>query len=62
MDQEKVKNVGNGFVSSDRGSGVGVLLSRVSTEVQGGNFTLDSNEGVGTRISIALPMPPEVRQ
>ncbi|MCW2245184.1 signal transduction histidine kinase [Azospirillum fermentarium] len=42
-------------VSSDRGSGLGLPLTRALVELHGGRFAIDSAPGVGTEIRLTFP-------
>jgi two-component system sensor histidine kinase RegB len=41
-----------------RGTGLGVFLARSFAERWSGTLTLQSTEGVGTRATLELPLPP----
>jgi signal transduction histidine kinase len=60
MTQKQVDAAWRGFVRSDNGIGVGVLLSRASIEVQGGSMTIKSTLGVGTSVHVELTAEAEV--
>ena len=50
------------FTRSMEGSGLGLPIARLLTEAQGGNLKLESALGVGTTVSIRLPLNvPDVR-
>ncbi|MBF8775001.1 transporter substrate-binding domain-containing protein [Pseudomonas fulva] len=53
----------NAFVQVDgprarQGTGLGLAISRALTELMGGTLTLQSVEGVGTRVQIVVALPP----
>ncbi len=43
----------------DRGSGLGLALSRELMELMGGTITIASEEGLGTQVSLFLPLSPQ---
>jgi len=46
------------FFSTTGGRGLGLFLARVHVRQLGGSFELDSSPGVGTRITLKLPLAP----
>ncbi len=50
------EQVQNQFTKSHKGSGLGLAISRSLTELHGGAMKIRSTEGVGTIISIRLPL------
>lgn len=62
MDQESLKRVLEPFVQAENGydkrfegSGLGLPLVKAFTEAHGGEFSLESTQGIGTRAKIRLP-------
>ncbi len=47
--------VSNSFVSSDEGTGLGLALSKMLTEIHGGRLIIESEPGKGTRVNVAFP-------
>lgn len=50
------EQVQNQFTKSHKGSGLGLAISRSLTELHGGAMKIRSTEGVGTIVSIRLPL------
>ncbi|MBI1734648.1 MAG: HAMP domain-containing histidine kinase, partial [Candidatus Rokubacteria bacterium] len=55
---EKFYRVGRSETQGRRGSGVGLALVRHIVEAHGGDVTVDSRAGAGSRFTIRLPMEP----
>ncbi|WP_216828521.1 PAS domain S-box protein [Alkalihalobacterium elongatum] len=54
---EKIEKLGEPFYSSkDHGTGLGLMVCFKIIEEHQGNITIDSKEGVGTTVSISLPI------
>jgi PAS domain S-box-containing protein len=47
--------VDSAFTRSRQGTGLGLPLARALTEEMGGTLTIDSEPGVGTKVTVALP-------
>jgi len=47
--------VSNSFVSTGEGTGLGLALSKMLTEIHGGGLTIDSEPGKGTRVDVTFP-------
>jgi len=63
MEEEILRRVGEPFFTTKApgsGMGLGIFLSRATIEKLGGNLKIDSKQGVGTTIDIALPRIPVV--
>jgi two-component system cell cycle sensor histidine kinase PleC len=50
------EQVQNQFTKSHKGSGLGLAISRSLTELHGGAMKIRSNEGIGTIVSLRLPL------
>jgi signal transduction histidine kinase len=59
MTSNEVQAAENGFVTTDRGVGVGVMLARVLIQAQGGDMKIESKKGVGTTVILSFPRPPQ---
>jgi two-component system cell cycle sensor histidine kinase PleC len=55
------EQVQNQFTKSHKGSGLGLAISRSLTEMHGGAMKIRSREGVGTIVSLRLPLDPKKR-
>jgi two-component system cell cycle sensor histidine kinase PleC len=55
------EQVQNQFTKSHKGSGLGLAISRSLTEMHGGAMKIRSREGVGTIVSLRLPLDPRKR-
>jgi signal transduction histidine kinase len=56
MTKEESDSALKGFFEREGHTGVGVLISSVLLNVQGGTFEFDSTKGVGTKAIITLPL------
>ncbi|TGV77829.1 ATP-binding protein, partial [Mesorhizobium sp. M00.F.Ca.ET.149.01.1.1] len=58
------EQVQNQFSKNHTGSGLGLAISRSLAELQGGALKIRSTEGVGTIVSVRIPLkkaPPAVK-
>jgi two-component system cell cycle sensor histidine kinase PleC len=55
------EQVQNQFTKGHKGSGLGLAISRSLTQMHGGAMKIRSREGVGTIVSLRLPLNPESR-
>jgi signal transduction histidine kinase len=56
MTEEEIEDAMNGFVNTQSGGGIGVLLSRVLLEAQDGKLELKSEKGAWTKAFVTLPL------
>lgn len=56
MTEDEIKDALSGFVNTQSSGGVGVLLSRVLLEAQGGGLKFESEKGSWTKAIVTLPM------
>ncbi len=50
------EQVENQFTKSKGGSGLGLAISKSLVDLHGGSLTIDSKEGVGTTVTVMIPM------
>lgn len=50
--------VSTGYSRQFEGAGLGLAISRRLVELMGGNMSIDTEEGIGTTISVSLPLTP----
>ncbi len=55
------EQVGNQFTKSHRGSGLGLAITSSLAELHGGAMRIRSREGIGTIVSVRLPIEPPMR-
>ena len=55
------EQVQNQFTKSHKGSGLGLAISRSLTEMHGGSMNIRSREGLGTTVTLKLPLAPANR-
>ncbi len=55
------EQVGNQFTKNHSGSGLGLAITSSLTRLHGGAMRIRSREGVGTIVSVRLPIEPPVR-
>jgi signal transduction histidine kinase len=59
MDEERVHLVMHGgFTTKENGTGLGLSICRHLTGAHGGEFSIESEPGVGTTIRLVLPAAP----
>jgi signal transduction histidine kinase len=56
MSAEQIRAAESGFVTTQRGTGLGVLVSRLLLRAQNGNLDIKSAPGKGTTVTITLPV------
>jgi two-component system cell cycle sensor histidine kinase PleC len=56
------EQVGNQFTKSHRGSGLGLAITSSLAELHGGAMRIRSREGIGTIVSVRLPVEPVRRE
>lgn len=56
MTKEELKNAERGFVANGSHKGVGVLISKVLAQAQGGSLRYESGKGRGTKAIVTLQM------
>ena len=56
------EQVGNQFTKSHRGSGLGLAITSSLAELHGGAMRIRSREGIGTIVSVRLPVEPARRE
>ncbi|WP_078427947.1 PAS domain S-box protein [Alkalihalobacterium alkalinitrilicum] len=60
IDKEKIEKLGEPFYSSkDHGTGLGLMVCFKIIEEHNGHIVIESEEGVGTTVSISLPISNE---
>jgi two-component system, cell cycle sensor histidine kinase PleC len=52
------EQVANSMTKSHEGSGLGLAISRELVRLHGGTFTIESEVGVGTTVTLSLPLDP----
>jgi two-component system sensor histidine kinase/response regulator len=62
MDQTHLKEIGayrqfNRELQEQQGYGLGLAITRRITELYGGTFSIESEVGKGTTVTIRLPLP-----
>jgi two-component system, cell cycle sensor histidine kinase PleC len=50
--------VDSGFNKRHEGTGLGLPIAYALTRLHGGDLRIESQKGVGTRVTLHLPMPP----
>lgn len=54
---ERLKHIGEPFYSTkEKGTGLGLMISKKIIEEHEGQLTIRSKEGIGTTISLLLPL------
>jgi signal transduction histidine kinase len=56
MSAEQIRAAKSGFVTTQRGAGLGVLVSILLLRAQNGNLDIESAPGKGTTVTITLPV------
>src|SRR5215470_8161293 len=56
MSAEQIRAAKSGFVTTQRGTGLGVLVSLLLLRAQNGNLDIESAPGKGTTVTITLPV------
>jgi two-component system sporulation sensor kinase B len=56
MSAEQIRAAKSGFVTTQRGTGLGVLVSLLLLRAQNGNLDIESALGKGTTVTITLPV------
>ncbi len=56
MSAEQIRAAKSGFVTTQRGAGLGVLVSLLLLRAQNGNLDIESAPGKGTTVTITLPV------
>ena len=56
MSAEQIRAAKSGFVTTQRGTGLGVLVSLLLLRAQNGNLDIESAPGRGTTVAITLPV------
>jgi signal transduction histidine kinase len=56
MSAEQIRAAKSGFVTTQRGTGLGVLVSLLLLRAQNGNLDIKSAPGKGTTVTITLPV------
>jgi signal transduction histidine kinase len=59
MDEEELSRIFTPFVSKkEKGTGIGLTICKRIIEAHGGKIEVHSRKGLGTRMTIALPVGP----
>jgi signal transduction histidine kinase len=55
MSEAQIQAAMSGFVNTQSGTGLGVMVSLLLLRAQNGNLEIESREGVGTKVIVSLP-------
>lgn len=58
---EKYRQTTSGKISKDKGTGLGLMICKMSVDAHGGRIWVESEEGKGTTFTVTIPLGTAAR-